>query len=348
MQRTKLTDDYSISKVIKGGWQLAGGHGQVDRNQAIADMFTYYEAGITTFDCADIYTGVEELIGSFLKRLRTERGANEASKVQVHTKYVPDRQDLGKLTPADVERAIRRSINRLGVEKLDLVQFHWWDFSVKQYIEVAMMLGDLQQKGLIRHIGLTNFDPIHIEELAEAGVKTITDQVQYSVLDHRPEKSLQAYCSGSGMTMLCYGGLAGGFIGERYLGVPEPTLAELQDNRSLIKYKLIIDDLGGWTSFQKLLEKLSEVGKSRGLTISEVALLYVLSKPNVGAVIVGARNSSHIKSFAKLTKQSLAEAETAEINNILGLEASLNGDIYELERTDEKHVKIMKYNLNKE
>jgi len=63
MQRTNLTKDYSISKVIKGGWQLAGGHGEVDPNQAVADMQEYYDAGISTFDCADIYTGVEELIG---------------------------------------------------------------------------------------------------------------------------------------------------------------------------------------------------------------------------------------------------------------------------------------------
>ena len=61
----ELAPGYSISRLLKGGWQLAGGHGEVDRARAIADMAPYDEAGITTFDCADIYTGVEEMIGEF-------------------------------------------------------------------------------------------------------------------------------------------------------------------------------------------------------------------------------------------------------------------------------------------
>nr|MBP9105957.1 aldo/keto reductase [Gemmatimonadaceae bacterium] len=65
-----LAPSYRISRLIKGGWQLAGGHGTIDRAQAIADMQAFAEAGITTFDCADIYTGVEELIGEFLRQWR--------------------------------------------------------------------------------------------------------------------------------------------------------------------------------------------------------------------------------------------------------------------------------------
>ena len=85
--------------MIKGGWQLAGGHGRVDRAQAIADMRLYVEAGITTFDCADIYTGVEELIGEFLAGYRP--GSEGRPAVQVHTKYVPDLADLPSLTQGE-------------------------------------------------------------------------------------------------------------------------------------------------------------------------------------------------------------------------------------------------------
>ena len=60
-----LRPGHEISRVIRGGWQLAGGHGPVDRAQTIADMVAFAEAGIVTFDCADIYTGVEEMIGAF-------------------------------------------------------------------------------------------------------------------------------------------------------------------------------------------------------------------------------------------------------------------------------------------
>ena len=68
IERHELSLLHNISRVIKGGWQLAGGHGAIDREQAIQNMLLYVRAGITTFDCADIYTGVEALIGEFLQR----------------------------------------------------------------------------------------------------------------------------------------------------------------------------------------------------------------------------------------------------------------------------------------
>ena len=88
--RTDLRDDYSISKVIKGGWQLAGGHGHIDEQQAIANMSDFVLAGITTFDCADIYTGVEELIGKFLRKHRHEFISGELPPVQVLDVFLPN------------------------------------------------------------------------------------------------------------------------------------------------------------------------------------------------------------------------------------------------------------------
>ena len=86
--RFPLTDDYTISRIIKGGWHLAGDHGSIDPDQARRDMATFVEAGITTFDCADIYTGVELLIGSFRQAY-----PSHAKWIQVHTKFVPDLAD---------------------------------------------------------------------------------------------------------------------------------------------------------------------------------------------------------------------------------------------------------------
>ena len=88
--RLTLRPGYTISRVIRGGWQLAGGHGPVDRAAAVDDLLAAYDAGITTFDCADIYTGVEELYGQFRARLLNERGAEAASRLRIHTKLVPD------------------------------------------------------------------------------------------------------------------------------------------------------------------------------------------------------------------------------------------------------------------
>ncbi len=92
--RIELAPGYTISRLLKGGWQLAGGHGDVDRAKAIADMAAYYDAGITTFDCADIYTGVEELIGDFRADYAERHGSDRLSRLRVHTKFVPDLASL--------------------------------------------------------------------------------------------------------------------------------------------------------------------------------------------------------------------------------------------------------------
>ena len=81
-----LRPGYEFAPVIKGGWQLAGDHGPVDRARAIADMERFLDAGIAAFDCADIYTGVEEMIGEFIERVRRTRGGQAAGAIKVHTK----------------------------------------------------------------------------------------------------------------------------------------------------------------------------------------------------------------------------------------------------------------------
>ena len=78
--RIELRPGYEITRVIRGGWQLAGGHGTIDREAAIDDLVAAFDAGVTTFDCADIYTGVEELFGAFRGRLADLRGAVEGTK----------------------------------------------------------------------------------------------------------------------------------------------------------------------------------------------------------------------------------------------------------------------------
>ena len=118
-----LRPGYDISRVIKGGWQLAGDHGPVERQAAIADMEAFVAAGITAFDCADIYTGVEDMIGAFIADLRKRRGSEVAERAQIHTKLVPDLERLEMLSDADVEAIVDRSLQRLGIERLHLVQF---------------------------------------------------------------------------------------------------------------------------------------------------------------------------------------------------------------------------------
>ncbi len=338
--RISLSGDYSISRIIKGGWHLAGDHGHIDPEQAQKDMAAFVEAGITTFDCADIYTGVERLIGSF-RRAYPEH----AKQVQIHTKFVPDLSDLRSIDRARVEAVIDRSLTRLGQERLDLVQFHWWDFAAPRYVETALELERLRRAGKIARIGVTNFDTPRLKELVDAGIPIASHQVQYSLVDDRPNHGMVAYCRAQNIALLCYGTVCGGFLSERWLGKPAP--AQDLANRSLAKYRLIIEDFGGWDLFQELLRVLSQVAAAHAVDIASVATRAILDRDQVAAAIVGAVNATHLHAHAQIGRLRLDAAELAAINNIIGRRQGPCGDVYDLERDRSgAHGRIMKYELN--
>jgi aryl-alcohol dehydrogenase-like predicted oxidoreductase len=335
--RVDLAPGYSISRIIKGGWQLAVGHSSMPpAPQAHADMAAFVDAGITTFDCADIYTGVEELIGSFVPRA--------GQRVQAHTKYVPDLATLDTVDLAVTRAIIERSRTRLRRSALDLVQFHWWDYSVDRYVETGLHLERLHGEGLIRHIGVTNFDTPHLRALLDAGVSVISHQVQYSLLDRRPAGAMAELCAAKHIRFLCYGSVLGGFLSERWLGVAEPTGA--LENRSLTKYKLIIDEALGWDAFQDLLLKLRGIAERHGVTVGAIGIAWVLAQPQVAAAIVGARDASHLAETVAALTVRLDPQELAILDRACG--RGVAGDVYELERDRSgPHGRIMKYNLSR-
>jgi aryl-alcohol dehydrogenase-like predicted oxidoreductase len=346
VETVELAPSYPISRLLRGGWQLAGGHGPVETERAIADMAAFLDAGVTTFDCADIYTGVEEMIGRFRARIAAERGREALAGFKVHTKFVPDWDALPTLDRAYVRAVVERSLQRLGMDRLDLVQFHWWNYEVTRAVEVALMLKELQAEGKIDRIGATNFDTPHTRALLDAGVPLVSMQVQYSLLDRRPEHALVGLCAERGVKLLCYGTVAGGFLSERWLGAPEPP--EPSANRSLVKYKLILDDFGGWPLFQELLEILRDIGRKHGASVTAVATRWVLDRPQVAGVIVGARYADHLAENLNAFRFALDDVDRAAIDAVLARRRGPEGDTYTLERDrDGRHGRIMNYNLNR-
>jgi aryl-alcohol dehydrogenase-like predicted oxidoreductase len=346
-QGRELADGYTVSPIIKGGWQLSESHSDNKSPTPVRDMFEFVDAGFTTFDCADIYTGVEELIGEFRGQYSAERG--EEPSIQVHTKFVPDRSKLEDISREYVERIIDRSRRRLGVDALDLVQFHWWDYSIDNYVETARILADLHDEGKIRHIGVTNFDRAHLAELVDAGVPVVSNQVQYSLLDHRPEREMVDFCAERDVRLLCYGTLAGGLLTDRYVGEPDPGPAVELENRSLTKYKLIVEEIAEWDEYQEFLDVVGSVAEKHGVSIANVATRYVLEKPQVTAAIVGSRNTEHIESNRRTLELRLDDEDHRRIEEARSRLGEVPGGIYSLERdTDSRHARIMKTDLNKE
>jgi aryl-alcohol dehydrogenase-like predicted oxidoreductase len=345
MQRIEIAPGYEISRVIRGGWQMASGHGSVRSDDPVADMIAFADAGITTFDCADIYTGVEELIGRFRLRYRELRGQEALGRIKVHTKFVPDLAVLPRISKAYVEGVIDQSLRRLHLDRLDLVQFHWWDYDVPRWLETALWLDELRQVGKIDHVSATNFDTDRMLEMVGAGVPLTSMQLQYSLLDNRPARRMADAAIRNGVALCCYGTVAGGFLGDKWLGKPEPTEVE---NRSLIKYKLIIDDLGGWDLFQALLRTLRGIADRHGTDIATIASAAMLTKPGVAAVIVGARTREHLPSNLAIANVRLTGDDHARIAAVTANTNALEGDVYTLERDrNGRHGSVMKYNLNK-
>lgn len=341
----ELAPGYRISRVIRGGWQLAGGHGAIDRAQAVRDLVAAYDVGITTYDCADIYTGVEELIGDARLHLKAIRGDEAAHAMKVHTKLVPDLDVLPKISRDYIRGIVDQSLRRLKTDRLDLVQFHWWDYAYDGYVEAMHWLKELQAEGKVRNLGTTNFDRPRLSAIIDSGIPLVSQQLQYSVLDRRPAGALSALAGEKNFSFLCYGSVAGGFLSDRWLGQAQPEMP--LENRSLVKYKLIIDDFGGWDLFQAMLRTLRGIADRHGADIATVASAWVLRQPHVAAVIVGARNQDHALANAAIMNLALADRDMAEIEAVLSQSRGLEGDVYTLERDRHgRHGSIMHYNLN--
>jgi aryl-alcohol dehydrogenase-like predicted oxidoreductase len=165
-----IAPGFTVSRIAKGHWQLAARHGApYAREAAIDDMRRFVEAGITLFDGADHYVGVEQLIGEFRRR-----HPDHARRLRVSTKLVPDLESLPRLRRRDVEDIVDRSLARLGQERLDLVQFHWWDYRVPGYLDAMGWLEDSRAAGKVELIGTTNFDTARLSEIVASGVSVAT------------------------------------------------------------------------------------------------------------------------------------------------------------------------------
>lgn len=338
-RRFELAPGYTVSRVINGCWQLTPDHGggPGSEKETLRIFAELVDHGFTTFDCADIYIGVEALLGKF------RRGLDDPDAIQVHTKFAPNRDTLHDLTDQDIDAAIDRSLKRLGVEQLDLLQFHWWHYATPGLESAVARLVRAQQAGKIRLIGLTNFDTEHVQQIVATGASIVSLQAQYSLLDRRPEKHMTTLATETGIRLLPYGVLAGGFLTEKYLHATCPSKL----NRSLQKYRLVIDETGGWEMFQRLLALLATIAQKHRATIGAVAARWVLDQPHVAAVILGVGSRSRARENLALASLHLDDEDRQAISAQLQAQAIPAGDMYELERDPEgPHTRIIKKNLH--
>ena len=318
-----LLGDLEICRILNGMWQVAGGHGQIDSESAVSDMEKYQDLGFTTWDLADIYGPAESLIGKFRDKI--------GNNFQALTKFVPN---PGPMSNSIVSYYIDQSLEKMKTDCIDLLQFHWWDYSDSSYLDAMNNLSKLQSEGKIKHIGLTNFDTERVKIMKEHGHNIVSNQVQYSILDQRPDKLMAPFFAKHGIKIISYGTLLGGFFSEKYLGVDEPHRGDLI-TASLQKYKNTIDAWGGWQLFQELLSVLKNIAEKHNCSIANIATRFVLDKPQVASVIIGARlgiaehREDNAKVFdVKLDSQdiSLIGSVTAKSNDLFDVIGDCGGE----------------------
>jgi aryl-alcohol dehydrogenase-like predicted oxidoreductase len=319
--RFQFTDDMRICRVLNGMWQVSGAHGPIDPEKAIEAMIAHFDAGFTTFDLADHYGPAEDFIGEFRRRLAASRGESALLNLQAFTKWVPR---PGTMTRGFVEQNIDRSLRRMGVETLDLLQFHWWDYEDRSYLDALHHMADLQRDGKIRHLALTNFDTERLKIIVESGIRIVSNQIQYSLIDVRPRVAMAKYCEQQAIRLLPYGTVCGGLLAERYLGAPEPHRGELR-TASLQKYKNMIDAWGGWSLFQELLSVLKAIADKHAVSIANVAVRFVLDEPTVAGAIVGVRFgvSQHVADNARVFGFVMDGEDRTRIDAVLGKSRNL-------------------------
>lgn len=322
--RLQFTPDMNICRILNGMWQVSGAHGRIDIKAAVSNMFKYMDAGYTTWDLADHYGPAEDMIGEFKRQLVATRGEAALSNLQAFTKWVPR---PGKMTRKLVEDNINISLRRMDVASLDLLQFHWWEYKDKNYLDALKYMAELQVEGKIKHLALTNFDTENLKIITEAGIKIVSNQVQFSLVDRRPEVSMIEFCQQHDIKLLAYGTICGGLLSEKYLGSPEPRGGNLE-TVSLRKYKNMVDNWGGWSLLQELLNVLKQIADKHGVSISNVAVRYILDKPTVAGAIVGARLSisEHIEDNAKVFDFSLDSQDCEQIDAV----SKKSRDLYQL------------------
>ena len=318
---TTLAPGLEISRIITGLWQIA----DIERNGEILDpivtakfMEDYAAAGFTSFDMADHYGSSEIISGTFKNSYAL------GDKVQLFTKWVPQ---PGKINRQDVRNAVSLALERMQQNAIDLMQFHAWHYPDPSWLDGLFYLNELKQEGMIRHIGVTNFDAAHLRIALASGIPIVSNQVCHSLIDQRANGKMVDVCNTYGVKILAFGTLAGGFLTEKWLGRSEPKMEELQ-TWSQMKYKRFIDAAGGWEPFQNLLQTVKQVADRHGVSIANIASRSILDNDSVAAVIVGARlgESEHIGDNKKIISIALQKEDVAAIAQAQSLLTPISGD----------------------
>ncbi len=295
------TSGIKISSIIMGTWQ-AGKEMWVgiDDTESIQAIKAAYEAGITTFDTAEVYGNghSEKIVGEALGDVRD----NVVIATKVFSNHLKYQQVID---------ACHGSLKNLNTDYIDLYQIHWppGSFGAKPVpLEETMgALNDLKEQGKIRAIGVSNFSRSQMEDAATYG-KIDSLQPPYSLFWRKVETDALPFCVENNITVLAYSSMAQGLLTGKF--GPDHRFAR-GDHR--FRNKLFQPE--NYTRVQTALDKLRPIAKANTITLGQLALAWLISRPGVCA-IAGARNAEQAAQNAAAANIHLSEQDLAAVDDI--------------------------------
>ncbi|WP_306367554.1 aldo/keto reductase family protein [Nocardiopsis sp. CC223A] len=304
-----------VSEIAYGNWITHGS--QVEEDAAVACVRAALDAGITTFDTADVYARgkAEEVLGRALKGERRD-GLEIFSKV--YWPMGPGKNDRG-LSRKHIIRGVEDTLRRLGTDYLDLYQAHRFDNGAPLE-ETLRAFEDLVRQGKVLYVGVSEWNAEQIERALkiadESGFdRIVSNQPQYNMLWRVIESEVVPVSRREGLGQVVWSPIAGGILTGKYKpGAPLPENTRATDPNS----KHFIADRVGDQELLERVQKLAPLAAEAGLTLPQLAVAWVLQNDNVSTAIVGATRPEQVQDNVRAAGVKLDAELLARIDEILG------------------------------
>lgn len=306
-----------VTPVAYGTWQFSGDWGEVGEQSAVAAISQARSAGINFFDTAQAYGfgRSERLLGAALAvDLRSARDS-----VVIATKgglRMDGANLIRDASPAWLREGTEASLDALGTDYIDLYQVHWPD-PATPIRETAAALAELVHKGLIRHVGVSNYSAEQIAEFATV-LPVETVQPPYHLFRRDAEASLLPYAAAHGIGVLAYGPLAHGLLGGAITGTTAFGPGDWRAHSPAFTGP-------GFARNLKVVAELGAFAARRGATTAQLAVAWVLANPAVQVAIVGARTPAHLAASLGALDLTLGQDDLAEIDQIMAQAVPVGG-----------------------
>jgi len=300
-----------MSVVGFGAWEAGGGSewGQAPPEEQIRGAIAaIFDCGIDWIDTAEVYGKgrSEELVAKAVGGRRDD--------ILIASKVAPSPEGSG-FRPDQVRSACEGSLRRLQTDRLDLYQLHWPDGTGVPLEDTWGAMGSLVEDGLVRHIGVSNFDQALIEQ-CEAIRHVDSLQQEFSMLQ-RQDRDLIRWCGEQGTGVLSYGPLAFGLLTG---AITDQTAFAKGDFRADEESDALFGS--GFERSLAVVDRLRPIAERLGISLAQLALAWNVHQPGVTVAIAGSRNHEHVRSNADAGDVELDEATRSELDAVLSGTAS--------------------------